>query len=37
MNLFDANYRYPEYVRRNLAEVPGGPGREWRAGLQYRF
>jgi iron complex outermembrane receptor protein len=37
LNLFDANYRYPEYVRRNLAEVPGGPGREWRAGLQYRF
>ncbi len=28
-NLTDAQYAYPEYIRRNVAEVPGGPGRSY--------
>jgi len=25
-NLTDQEYAYPEYIRRNIAEIPGGPG-----------
>jgi outer membrane receptor for ferrienterochelin and colicins len=31
-NLFDDEYEYPEFVRRNIDTIPGGPGRSWVVG-----
>lgn len=31
-NLFDEDSDYPEFVRRNINTVPGGPGRSWIVG-----
>ena len=28
-NLFDEEYQYPEYIRRNIESTPGGPGRSY--------
>jgi outer membrane receptor protein involved in Fe transport len=36
-NLFDRRYEYPEYVRRNVGTIPGGPGRALYARALYRF
>lgn len=28
-NILDKTYEYPEYVRRGIPAIPGGPGRAW--------
>ncbi len=35
-NITDVEYAYPENIRRNVAEVPGGPGRSFYATLKLR-
>jgi iron complex outermembrane receptor protein len=36
-NIFDVEYFYPEYVRRNIPYIPGGPQRSFNLGVGYRF
>ncbi len=36
-NLLDESYTYPEYIRRNIEDVPGGPGRALFAETVYHF
>lgn len=36
-NIFDKDYTYPESVRRNIAEIPGGPGATGYISYHYRF
>jgi len=36
-NIFDEDYTYPEPVRRNLEEIPGGPGTTAYLTLRYYF
>lgn len=36
-NLFDEDYTYPEPVRRNIADVPGGPGATGYVSYSYKF
>ncbi len=36
-NIFDEKYTYPEPVRRNLDEIPGGPGTTAYMTLRYKF
>jgi iron complex outermembrane receptor protein len=36
-NLLDETYTYPEFVRRRLAEVPGGPERSYSVSGTFRF
>ncbi len=36
-NLFDQQYTYPEPVRRNIHELPGGPGTTAYLTLSYKF
>lgn len=36
-NLLDEDYLYPESVRRNIASIPGGPGRAIYVALIYQF
>lgn len=36
-NLLNTSYAYPEYIRRNMAEIPGGPGREFLGEIVYSF
>ncbi|MEA1979981.1 MAG: TonB-dependent receptor [candidate division Zixibacteria bacterium] len=34
-NILDTEYSYPEYVRKNINEIPGGPGREIKFSVKY--
>lgn len=36
-NIFDQDYTYPESVRRNITELPGGPGATAYLNWQYKF
>jgi iron complex outermembrane receptor protein len=36
-NIFDQDYTYPESVRRNVAEIPGGPGTTTYISYSYQF
>lgn len=36
-NLFDEDYTYPEPVRRNVSEIPGGPGRSGYLSASYHY
>ena len=36
-NLTDEEYLYPEYVRRNIAGIPGGPERSAFARLHWKY
>ncbi len=36
-NLADEEYQYPEYIRRVIPVVPGGPERSWFARLTWRY
>lgn len=36
-NVFDENYYYPEYIRSNIKEIPGGPGRAIYFSITHRF
>jgi iron complex outermembrane receptor protein len=36
-NIFDEQYTYPEPVRRNLHEIPGGPGTTAYLTVRYKF
>jgi iron complex outermembrane receptor protein len=35
-NMFDVEYKYPEWVRKNLRTTPGGPGRSVFVTLSYK-
>ncbi len=34
-NILDTEYSYPEYVRKNINDIPGGPGREIHFSISY--
>lgn len=36
-NLTDTEYFYPEYIRKGIPYIPGGPGRAMYVELKYRF
>ena len=36
-NLFDEDYTYPEFVRRNISEIPGGQNRSAYIGVSYNY
>ncbi|MDQ7043826.1 MAG: TonB-dependent receptor [Sulfurimonas sp.] len=36
-NIFDEDYTYPENVRKNIKEIPGGPGASAYLNLRYYF
>jgi outer membrane receptor protein involved in Fe transport len=36
-NLFNSDYVYPEFVRRNVREIPGGPGRSFRVSMRFEM
>ena len=36
-NLMDTQYNYPEYIRKAIPYIPGGPGRAIYISLEYRL
>jgi iron complex outermembrane receptor protein len=36
-NILNKDYTYPEFVRRNINETPGGPGTAFRISLKYQM
>jgi outer membrane receptor protein involved in Fe transport len=36
-NLLNSDYVYPEFVRRNVREIPGGPGRTFRVSVKFEM
>ncbi len=36
-NVFDVSYSFPEYIRRNISTIPGGPKRTIYCSLSYKF